>query len=98
MPFDILLDDDYDLLVKDGDFVIGESTAQEIDLILRSEPGHWRDNLLLGFGLIKRIKSAQDKLQLKKDADTHLRLDGFSDINIVVDKQGLISEITADRI
>lgn len=96
MPIDIILDDDDDLLVKDGDFVLGECTDQEIYLIVKSEPGMWRDNILLGFGAAKRMKTVLDKLKFKKDLDTHLRLDKYTNTSIIMNNDG-VQSITATR-
>ncbi|PQJ09491.1 hypothetical protein CJD36_019825 [Flavipsychrobacter stenotrophus] len=38
-PKDILLDDDFDLLIVDGDFVIGDSTVQNEKLLLLLNEG-----------------------------------------------------------
>jgi hypothetical protein len=42
MPQDILLTSDFDLMVKDGDFVIGDSTEQNKALLLIQEKGESR--------------------------------------------------------
>ena len=49
--FDILLDEDYDIQIADGDFVVGESTQQHQMLLLLSEAGEWKQNPTVGVGL-----------------------------------------------
>lgn len=51
MAFDILLDEDLDLLFEDGDLVIGESTRQHQQLLLLSEKGEIREYPTRGVGL-----------------------------------------------
>ncbi len=55
MPYDILLDGDFDLAFVDGDFAIGESTRQHQNLILISEPGEWREFPTCGVGMQSRL-------------------------------------------
>ncbi len=42
MPNDFLLDEDGDLLVQNGDFVVGESTTQHQHLLLTTSAGEWK--------------------------------------------------------
>lgn len=51
MPYDILLDSDFDLLFVDGDMVIGESTEQHQRLLLVCEKGEIREFPACGVGI-----------------------------------------------
>lgn len=51
MPVDLLLDDNFDILIQNGDLVAGESTRQHQSLLLLSEKGEWREFPLRGVGL-----------------------------------------------
>jgi len=51
MPQDYILDSGFDLLIKDGDFVVGESTAQHQDLLIRLEKGELRQYPKTGVGI-----------------------------------------------
>jgi hypothetical protein len=51
MPKDILLDETGDLAVKDGDFVIGDSTIQHQQLLLMSQKGEWKEKPMVGVGI-----------------------------------------------
>ena len=55
MATDILLDTDGDLLIVDGDMVMGESSAQHIGLMLQSNKGDWVQNPTVGIGLIDLV-------------------------------------------
>lgn len=84
---DILINDG-DLDIKDGDFVIGPSEEQEIDFIIRSQKGEWRQWPLIGFGVIKWIRSVFRSSAFKQQLDTELRQDGFSEVDIQFGDQG----------
>lgn len=75
---DIILDSNYDLLVEDGDFALGRSEEQEIDLILIAAPGifvsiqQWESILLCGSGVristasyIRRLKPSSGMMALR---------------------------------
>jgi len=51
MPTDILLDDNFDLVISDGDLVVGESTRQHQKLLLMTEKGELRDTPTRGVGI-----------------------------------------------
>lgn len=75
---DILLDNNDDLLIVNGDFAIGESTDQEVGIILRMNPGELKEDPLLGAGLIRLIHSAAGEADIKRVAKLHLARDGKS--------------------
>ncbi len=45
---DFLLDDDNNLATADGDFVFGDPTLQNQNLLLSSAPGEWKENPTIG--------------------------------------------------
>jgi hypothetical protein len=96
MAKDILRDEQGDLLIKNGDFVIGPSEEQEIATIMTRFPGHTRSSPVIGFGYIKRIKGAESAEKIKADLDTHLKLDGFVKVSIV-SKDGKIEDVKGSR-
>ena len=48
MSKDILLDDNNDLKILNGDFDFGDSEMQEVGLILQSTQGEWKMTPTLG--------------------------------------------------
>lgn len=50
MPKDVLLDDDFDLMIVDGDFVVNESTAQHQKILIFSEKGEFKEVPMRGIG------------------------------------------------
>lgn len=73
---DILLDENDDLLIVNGDFVIGESFDQEVGIILRMCPGELKEDPVLGPQLIRLINSNTSELEIKQLVKLHLARDG----------------------
>lgn len=59
MPTDLLLDDNFDLLLQSGDLVIGESTEQHQLLLLLTAKGEWREFPTRGAHLRARLLDDQ---------------------------------------
>jgi hypothetical protein len=53
---DFLLDTNDDLRIENGDFVIGNSLDQEVGMILKTNPGEWKEDPIMGAGLIRKLK------------------------------------------
>lgn len=79
---DYLLDNEGKMLIKNGDFVIGESEQQEIELLLMSSPGDWKENPAVGCALPTLIKSRSTETKIKKVINQQLTNDGFKNISI----------------
>jgi len=64
---DLLLDENNDLLFKNGELVIGEREMQDIGLIIGSNEGDWKEYPLVGMGMPKYVKQAdtQEKVASK---------------------------------
>lgn len=82
---DIKLDNSYVPVIRNGDFVLANSEAQDIDLLLTSEPGEFREDPAVGAGLRSWVNHAVDVAQLAKDIRLALQGDGFQAINITGD-------------
>lgn len=80
--FDLMLDELGDLLIKNGDFVNGEATQQNIGLILVSEKGEWRHTPYLGAGLKSAIEDEAEPAELIQEIRKQLELDGLIEIQI----------------
>jgi len=74
---DILIDDDYDLIIENGDFKIGYSDMQHIELICITDLGHWKQSPLLGVGIEKYISSSGQQEALKRAIKIQLSSDGY---------------------
>lgn len=91
MVNDILLDEDDDLQIVNGDLVIGPSEEQEVGLILRTNQGDWRASPLTGFGVARRARNEVSSSEFERELDTQLRLDGFNDTQVRLTEQGELS-------
>lgn len=72
---DILLNDDFDLDVKDGDFDIGESSTQEVAINLSLNQGILKSFPLLGPNLVQKMKGSNQELKIKKSVKISLEMD-----------------------
>ena len=74
---DILIDaETKDLIIRDGDFVIGDSQDQEVELLLTMNPGELKEDPLLGAGLMRLVQSNANEWKLRQLASEHLARDG----------------------
>ncbi|WP_348814061.1 hypothetical protein [Flavobacterium maritimum] len=82
---DFLLDDNGNMLIANGDFVIGDSEAQDVELLIKSSKGAWKEHPLTGVGIAQLIKSKATEVRIKRDINEQLMLDGFINIDIDID-------------
>lgn len=82
MVKDFLTDDDNLLMIKNGDFVVGESEEQHIEAILWSEKGHWKETPFLGVGISKAINSSNQIGSVERDILLQLELDEWQGVNV----------------
>lgn len=96
MAKDILLDENGDLVIVNGDFVIGDSDTQEIEQLLISKKGEFKEFPLVGADIERLIKSRSGQTAAIKEIKKQLIADGFDESNIEIDKIDLT--INAKRI
>jgi hypothetical protein len=82
---DILLDNDGDLLVVNGDFSFGLSDLQHVVLIFEAHKGEIRENPMLGFGANAYLKTIKSNLEIKRDLRVELQRDGYKDVDLEID-------------
>lgn len=87
---DIMLDDDGDLLIENGDFVIGKSKQQEINSILKLAPGNLKSDPLLGPGIMTMINKVIDVDRIKQRIGLALKRDDKNDVKVSI-KNGVIN-------
>ena len=86
---DILLTPEGDLMIENGDFVIGDAIWQDVGIILQMTPGELKSDPILGAGLIRKIRSNTSegevqqivKLQLARDGKNYGELKNQIEIN-----------------
>lgn len=76
MEQDLLLDENDDLIIENGDFKIGESLTQEVGLIIRMNQGELKADPLLGANIIRMINSSVNDDELQTKIKLHLQRDG----------------------
>lgn len=75
---DFLQDTDGDLLIRNGDFVIGDSDKQNIADIIESYPGWWKEFPTVGVGIKDYLNSSGKVQELKSRIILQLQGDGFT--------------------
>lgn len=65
----------YDLKISGGDFVIGDTYKQEMDLILRTKPGEWKNAPLVGADVEASLLD-ENFYTLKRRIQNQLKYDG----------------------
>jgi len=96
---DILLDDNLDLLIQNGDFVIGDAEEQIQQLILMASQGSFRNSPLTGVNIVQYIKSRLGPAEidaLKQKIKLQFQYDGYITVNTVINSISDI-EISASR-
>jgi hypothetical protein len=80
----------------DGDIVVGDSTEQEISLIIGTNQGEWKQSPLSGLGFVKKMKSNISNDALEQEIDTQLKYDGMDEVVVHFEK-GLLTGVFANR-
>jgi hypothetical protein len=81
---DMLLDEELDLHIEDGDFVVGNSIQQDIELILIHNKGAFVATPMVGVGIQMlpngRITDLHAKL---RDIKLQLEADGMTEVSVI---------------
>lgn len=78
---DLLLDNDMDIAVENGDFVIEDGEEQHQQLLLIASQGSFRQSPLTGVNVSKYIKTGFTQAQidtLRQKITLHLQYDGYA--------------------
>lgn len=86
---DFLLDENGDLLIENGDFVIGESDNQHQKDILIATKGEFKEFPEIGVG-IEAMLSDDDYMDLLIEAKKNLEYDGMKINNIEFTEEGTL--------
>lgn len=88
---DLKLDTSYDLAIAGGDFVIADTEQQEVDLILRTNQGEWKNSPLTGCNLFQYLNANYTTTnQVIKNIKQQLQLDGKKDYTVAVKNNDII--------
>lgn len=89
---DILLDEDFDLLIENGDFVIGESVNQDIALIINTWVGHWKKSPLIGVGIQNYLNSSGQSVTIRRNISVGMDADSIIIDDLFVSNNNLDSQ------
>lgn len=84
---DILLEND-DLQVVNGDFFVGDSQNQSVELLLGTMQGQWKQHPEAGCGLSKAQNGVIDRF-FQRNIRVQLEADGFSIEKLNINEQGI---------
>ncbi|PTT76873.1 MULTISPECIES: oxidase [unclassified Chryseobacterium] len=82
---DILLNDDNDISIVNGDFHIGESGQQEIESLLIAFKGEFKNTPLLGAELPRMLKARNTRQGITREVNEQLKYDGFTRIDFKIE-------------
>jgi len=85
---DLLLTEDYDLQVKNGDFMIGDSQQQSIELLLRAKQGEFKANPEAGCDILSAKNGAIERF-LDREIRVQLDADGFQLDHLNLTEKGI---------
>ncbi|NSW46503.1 MAG: hypothetical protein HPY79_11875 [Bacteroidales bacterium] len=90
---DIILDNNNEILIRNGDFVIDDGSQQHISLLLLSNQGDFKQYPLTGIGIFKNLNSPMNatlKAKLYREIKIQLEDNGLNEVNI----EGPLNQMT----
>jgi hypothetical protein len=85
---DIYLDDDQDLSFSQGDFLVANTNEQNVELIVNTNLGSWKNYPFVGVGIANYLGNNNINLDLKTKIVDQLTTDGFKNIDVNLIKNG----------
>lgn len=79
---DILLNDNGEIQIVNGDLKVGEADDQNVGFIFEGFKGEMRSTPALGFGAAARLKKIDNVAQFKRDLKVELERDGYKNSSI----------------
>lgn len=76
MAKDILLNENNEIQILNGDFLIGESEFQEVEIILKLRQGELKPDPILGANIQHFMKGKYDRIAIEKRVKINLERDG----------------------
>lgn len=76
--FDWIVGATFDMQIKNGDFVMGESTLQNQQFLLLAEKGEYKQHPTTGVGLVNSIEEDKTGAELEADIQSNFEADGMT--------------------
>lgn len=73
---DILLNENNEPIIVNGDFIIGESSLQETAIILQLRQGELKNDPVLGVNLQHMVNAKENRTSIERTIKIHLQRDG----------------------
>lgn len=86
MRTDILVDENKDLMISQGDFDLGISDSQHVEHIAIAQKGEFKEFPFAGFGIENYLKTNTNEFAFKRDFKIQLEYDGYKNANITLDE------------
>lgn len=74
---DFILNSDYEMIIENGDFKVGDATAQNQKLIMLAQKGEVKQTPLTGVGIADWLKGEKQS-GLKSEIRQQLKADGMN--------------------
>lgn len=88
MANDVLISDE--LQIKNGDFLVGDSDQQNVEIIMNSNKGQFYQYPTLGVGIINQLSGPINRISLQKNIRIELESDNYNvtKVDIIKDSNG----------
>lgn len=85
---DFMLDNNHDLKIANGDFVINDSTDQNVELLFRITPGELKQHLETGIAIDRAINGSLDRF-LDRTIRVQMAADGYAIDKLAINEKGI---------
>jgi hypothetical protein len=85
---DFLLDKNRDLKIDSGDFVIGDSTEQNVELLFISTPGEWKEHIEAGISIERASNGNIDRF-IDRTIRVQMEADGYEIAKLKISEIGI---------
>ena len=86
---DYARDENYDLVIQDGDFVRTEATADHQKSLILDVPGDYKDNPLVGVGIVNYINDEGPQNLIRAISQQFMK-DGMEVVSVTLGNDGVI--------
>lgn len=85
---DVILGSNHDLKIHNGDFAIGDSTEQNVELIFISTPGEWKEHIETGVSIERAANGSLDRF-LDRTIRVQMEADGYKISKLAITETGV---------